>query len=341
MKTLLVDMSPVFYSNLFSATSFMIRNGSTPVQIDEYSCPKLPFEYQDVIIFKIIEEISTLKHKFKVDEVVLAFDNSKGGYWRKDYWSGYKFSRKKSRDDSNIMWDKAFKLFDTIKEQLKLNTTYKTVDIQRVEGDDIIFVLSEHLSNKGNDVVILSLDHDLQYCLRHPGVQYFRTQKTQKKAGYYVDITLEDIDELEQEHIIGGDKGDYIKNIKAYSKFSKEFKEIYPNKKEIDTWDKRHEIDVLFEKKYNQSAYTHPRYGYKMFKKSKMKLSELLSQNPIYTKNYHINKKIALPEGIPEDIKYNIIEQYNSSCTRRNNKELQTFFNDYKLFDLCSSIPLL
>lgn len=341
MKTLLVDMSPVLYSNLFSATSEVQRGGVKAQEVEGYDSPKVPYNYEDIVMFKILEEISLLKTQFRTDEVVLAFDNSKGGYWRKDYWSGYKYTRSKSRSDSPIMWDKAFQSFDKLKEQLHNNTTFKCVDIERVEGDDVIFVLSEYLSDQGQEVIIHSLDHDLIYNLKHPGVSYFRTKKAQKKAGEYVVITPGEILELEIDHLIGGDPGDYIKNVKAYSRFSKEFKNKYPDKNELDVWEKRHEIDVMFEKKYGVSAYNHPRYGYKMFMKSALTVQGLLAQNPIYQLNYDLNKKVAMPDGIPQGIRHNIIEMYNDAPTTRRALALQKFFKEQQLFEMNSKISFL
>ncbi len=340
-RTLVVDFSPVIYANLFSATSEAKRNGCEYIQESNHSKPKVVFNYEDILVFKIIEEISTLKTQFKADEVVLAIDNSKGGYWRKDYWSGYKSPRAKARDDSEIEWDKAFDVFDRLKIILSESSTFKVINVERVEGDDIGFVLSEQLSNLGQEVILHSLDHDWIYNLKHPGVTYFRTRKAQKKAGHYLTVEPGELVELELDHLIGGDPGDYIKNVKAYSVFSPEFKNLYPDKTPLQVWDKRHEIDMMFHDKYGVSAYKHPRYGYKMFLKSKFTVKELLAQNPIYSKNYELNKKIAMPEGIPQEIRAEIIEQYNTVSVDRNPKELQKYFMSLGLFELISKISFL
>lgn len=341
MRSLLIDMSPIFYGSLFSVTSSLERSGVKPIELPEYDCPKFEFNYEDMLVFKIFEEISDMKTKFQVDEVLLAFDNSSGGYWRKDYWSGYKYGRAKSRDESTIMWDKAFKVFEKIKILLEEHSSFKILNVPRTEGDDHAFVLSNHLSNLGHKVIIHSLDHDLMYCLKNPGVSYYRTRKTQKKDGHYVEPTPAEILDMELDHLIGGDGGDYIKNVKAYSVFSEEFKEKYPNMTELQVWPKRHEIDISFEDKFGVSAYKHPRYGYKMFLKTKLTIDELLEQNPIYELNYNLNKQIAMPEGIPQDIRTSIIESYNTAKTTKNNKELQNYFKSLGLFELVSKIPFL
>jgi len=334
MTTLIADLSPIMYSNLFSVTSELIRNGAKEVN------GKIPYtqEYENMVIFKILEEIAQLKPKFGVQEIVLASDNSKGGYWRKDFWSGYKFKRASERAESNIDWEKAFVTFEKIKDTIQDNTSFKLIDIPRVEGDDVAFVLSEYLSAQGTKVILHSLDHDWVYNLRHTGVSYYRTRKAQRKDGEFVDLTPGEILEMEMDHLIGGDPGDYIKNVKAYSKFSPEFKTQYPNRTEIEVWEKRHELDCMFTEKFGVSAYKHPRYGYKMFLKSKHSVVSLLAENEIYKKNYEINKKVAMPEGIPLEIKEQITTQYENAPCVRVNKELQKFFMTHGLFELNSNI---
>ena len=292
-----------------------------------------------MLYHKVLEEISKFKVQFGVDEMVFGFDNSKGGYWRKDYWAGYKFKRAGEREKSDIDWNSAFVSFEKLKDMLR-NTGSKLIDIDRVEGDDIIFILSEYLANLGNEVIIHSLDHDLVYCLRVPGVSYFRTQKTQKKAGEFVKLSEGDILEMEMEHLIQGDRGDYIKNVKAYSKFSPEFLAKYPDKKPIDAWKLRHELDVMFMEKFGVSAYKQPPYGYKKFLKQKITVKELLAQDPIYEKNYQLNKKIAMPEGIPQEIRTMIIDSYNVEAVK-SFKVVQKFLTENRLFELSGIITRL
>jgi hypothetical protein len=142
------------------------------------------------------------------------------------------------------------------------------------------------------------------------------------------------------EHVIGGDSGDDIPNIKGYSRFSKEFKEKYPDKTELQMYPKRFELDKVFKSTYGVSAYNHPRYGYKMFLRSKKTLEDLLNENEIYKLNYKLNRQIALPEGIPTYISSNIINQYNTE-PNKNQKELQNYFMKHKLFETISTIGLL
>ncbi len=342
MRKLIFDLSPCLYGSLFSATNEVKKNGAKPVKKDQYSCPKFHFDYGDILSFKILDEISKLKTQFAVDEIIIAVDNSSnGGYWRKDIWPGYKFTRKKTREESNIEWDQAFKVFETIKEQLRENTSYKVIDVPRAEADDVVFILSEYFSDIGDETVIFSVDHDMVYAMKHPGVSVWKDNRTSKKDSCYRDLQISEILELELDHLIGGDSGDYIKNVKSYSKFSLDFLAMYPKfkGKELQTWDKRHEIDVAFMDKTEKSAYKHPRYGYKMFLKSDQTLKDLLNENPIYKKNYEMNKIVAMPDGIPQNIRQQIMESYEQAPDKRNIKELQKYFKENHLFKLSSALP--
>ncbi len=340
MRTLIIDMSPILYSNLFSASSEAQKSGLKPIKEDQYDCPKLPFEYEDILIYKIFEELSMMKSQFQVQEIVLGFDNSKGGYWRKKVYDRYKYARKGTRDDSPIRWDKAFEAFERIKSVLKLDTSFKTIDIPSVEGDDILMVLSKTLGDQGKDVIIHSLDHDLFYCTEHKNVSYFRTRKTQRLPGHYVEPSKEELLDMRAEHCIIGDKNDGFLHVKAWTQFSPDFVAKYPKYtgKELELWSKHHEIDTKFKDKHGVSAYKQPRFGWKSYLKSGKSVQELLDENPIHKLNYDLNKSLGLPEGIPENIQDSIIEEYNNADDTRHGKDLTKYFMDNHMFELTSKI---
>ena len=49
MKKLIVDMSPILYSNLFSATTEAKKHGLKPILHDGDDCKKVPFKYKDIL----------------------------------------------------------------------------------------------------------------------------------------------------------------------------------------------------------------------------------------------------------------------------------------------------
>ncbi len=346
MKTLIIDWSPVAYGNLFSATNYIKTDKYIQVEKDENGKYNLD-KYKDIVVQKIIEEISSLRNKFNLsqdDEIIIATDTStKEGYWRKDIWAGYKSKRKDERDKSNVQWDKAFVLFQEVLEKLDKCTNLKVIQVPRTEGDDIIFVLSEYLQDK-NDVIIYSSDHDMLQCVNE-NVKFWRTTRTQgMENSSFQEISKEEVKEIILDHIIGGDPGDGFYHIKSFSRFSDKFLKEYPHLegKELQAYPKRFQIDQMFKKKHGEkvSAYNHPRYGYKTFKKSKKTLKEILKTNPIFEMNYQMNKELALPENIPDEIKEQIIKSYE----REHGNDLGCFIEyltDLGLFDLTSLVYLM
>ena len=337
-KHILIDMSPLLYSNLFSAT-----NTARKEHIKKIDGKFNLDEYKDVVIFKIFDELSKIKTQFDVtdeDEVILAFDNSTGGYWRKDIWPGYKSKRKKARDDSEIQWDKAFDLFKEIRETLTNCSSFKCISINKVEADDIIFVLSKHFSLIDEKSIIVSVDHDFIQCLEYDNTEFYRTKKSQGKESEYYEATAAELEDIILEHCIAGDPGDGFFNIKSYSRFSEDFLKIYPQfeGEEKRLYPKRFEINQAFEDKHNKSAYNHPRYGYKMFLRTKKTIDEILDENEIYKWNYEMNRKLALPESIPSEISKEIIDTYKESSNEMNYQCMYDFLMKYSLFESTSNI---
>ncbi len=340
MKIAILDMSPILYGNLFSATNYAKNNKIKKDDDGKYILE----EYKDVVIQKIIEELAGYKNKFEVDELILAFDTpTKEGYWRKDIWEGYKSKRKDQRDKSNIQWDEAFELFQELKNKFDNCSNSKVISVPRAEGDDVIFVLSEYLS-KNNKVIISSSDHDFLQCVSD-NCKFWRTTRTQgMEKSDFCYVTKEEKEDIIQEHIISGDDGDGFGHFKQYSRFSEEFLEKYPQykNKELELYPKRFKIQEMFKKKYGEDAkaYNHPRFGYKSFKKSKKELKNVLKENKIFEMNYQMNKKLALPEYIPQEIKEQIINNYE----REHNND-SNCFDDFliknKLFELTSLSALL
>lgn len=104
----------------------------------------------------IFENLYIAFLKFKIDKVVLAIDKkNKNGYWRNLIYPQYKKTRK---SNSEINWE----LFNHVKkeflEEIKSNLPFCVIEINKVEGDDIIVTIV--LNNSTNNFFILSTDND-------------------------------------------------------------------------------------------------------------------------------------------------------------------------------------
>jgi hypothetical protein len=331
-------MSPLLYGALFSATSDIKKYESIPKENGKY----ILSHYDDIVKYKIFEELSIIKTTHNADEVVLAFDDSKGGYWRKDIWEGYKSKRKDVRDKSDIQWEEAYPIFEEVHELLDKCSSYKCIKVPRTEADDVIFVLSQFFSIEGDKTVIVSSDHDFIQCLKYPGVEFYRTKKTQMKDPEFYKATGSELEDIVMEHCISGDPGDGFYHIKSYSRFSDDFIEMYPQfkGKEKELYPKRFKIETLFEEKTGKKAYNHPRFGYKTFLRSKSTLNELLNENEIYKWNYEMNRKLALPENISQDIKSKIVKEYKNANSTPDYGCLTKYFTENRIIELIGKVSM-
>ena len=320
-KILIVDISPILYSNLISVTSEAKREGMKPVD------GVIPFSdiLKKNLLFRVFETLADVRLKYQVQEVIIAHDTPNGGYWRKDIYDRYKYKRKESRDESDIPWDEAFDAFNEIKLVLERATNFIQIDVPKTEGDDVGFVLSEYLSadNYGSvqkEIILYTIDKDWIHNLIYPGVRVIRTRFTQRKGPIEETATKAELLEKIAQHSIQGDKGDGFLHIKSWSCFSPEFLKQYPDmiNKEQNAYSKHHQIEKMFVKQTGFEAYKHPRFGYKSFIKSKKPLEVLLKENIIYEKNYKMNQRLALPEMIPDKIKNAIIDMYQMKVKQKN-----------------------
>ena len=55
-----------------------------------------------------------LKYRDKYGKMIIACD---GGSWRKDYYSQYKASRRKNREESTMDWKEIFRIVNSIKAE--------------------------------------------------------------------------------------------------------------------------------------------------------------------------------------------------------------------------------
>lgn len=151
------------------------------------------------IILKRLYEVH--KRLGKHHELILCFDSR--NYWRKDFFKCYKGSR--NRADSTFSWEEFYRLYNDFKTELPLYFNFKCIEIPRVEGDDIIYCISEYV--QGKDVIIASSDtDDLQILEKYREAQQFSLKK-------YKFITCEDYNYTLLDHIIEGDSSDSIPNI--------------------------------------------------------------------------------------------------------------------------------
>lgn len=183
----------IFDFNQIAIANLMEQIGSSKDPVEE-----------SLVRHMILNTIRTNVKKFReFGDVVIACDNKR--YWRREVFPPYKAHRKKNRDSSGHDWASIFECLHKVREELKVHSPYRVLDIDGAEADDIIGVLAKKYGPH-EKVMILSSDKDfVQLQINSNVVQYSPTLKKY--------IKTEDAKVQLKHLILDGDKGDGIPNI--------------------------------------------------------------------------------------------------------------------------------
>jgi len=274
---ILVDFNSLFFSNVLVAHA-------QKVLIDE-----------DFLRHMILNGLRAHRTRFRSEfgELVLCVDS--GNYWRKDIFPYYKAMRASAREQSPINWPEVFSHIDKIRLEIKTVFPYRYVRVDKAEADDIIAVLVEDhteenfIGTKKSTVPILILSSDKDFIQLHcQGIKQY--DPIHKKY-----VSHPNPAEYLVEHIIKGDAGDGVPNIRS--------------------------PDNCFVNKIRQSPVRST-----MFKDID---SFAKPEHPLY-RNYMRNKQLVDLSMIPEKIKTAIREEYNST-EEGNRSQLFNYFMSNRL----------
>ena len=134
----------------------LIIDGNFLIQKSVHILHKNKILYSE--LYNAIErEYMSLTKLYPFDKVYFVSDSFKN--WRKDFYTEYKQSRKK---DTNIDWTFVYKEYDRFKGYLRSNKkNCDIIQMDNLEGDDIISYLIKELNKKGNSILLMSNDSDL------------------------------------------------------------------------------------------------------------------------------------------------------------------------------------
>lgn len=189
-KTIIVDFGGMSHG------SFFISNSQRDMtQKEKYIFWK----------FLILNQIKKLKIKFKPDEFIIACDKFS---WRKQYFKFYKAGRSINRNKSKIDWESFYNEVDIFLNELKeIFVAYKIIEVENAEADDIIAVITNGLRSIRKEIIIISSDKDFKQLLGNNVNQFDPRQQNF--------IKCENPKEYLLKHIIGGDSGDGIPNLRS------------------------------------------------------------------------------------------------------------------------------
>lgn len=143
-------------------------------------------------------------------EIIICVDNSKSGYWRRRVASYYKKNRAKARDESLFDWEGLFPAMHLIIEELEKYMPYIVMNIDTIEADDHIAVLTRILTALGHPVMIGSSDGDFAQLHKFPGVKQWSPMQKKfvktKSGDSLMDLVTK---------VVKGDRKDNVASIKV------------------------------------------------------------------------------------------------------------------------------
>ena len=146
------------------------------------------------------------KFKENYGQMVLACDGPNN--WRKEYFPQYKGVRRKSRQESTFDWNEAFRILNSLREEIRDNFPYKVIHMDQCEADDIIGTLVENSQEFGNfePIMIVSADGDFKQLQKYENVSQWSplTKKLVEEGHPRQNLKLK---------ILQGDTGDGVPNV--------------------------------------------------------------------------------------------------------------------------------
>jgi len=155
-----------------------------------------------------LNSLRMYNQKFKEDygQMVLACDGPNN--WRKEYFPQYKGVRRKSRQESTFDWNEAFRILNSLREEIRDNFPYKVIHMDQCEADDIIGTLVENSQEFGNfePIMIVSADGDFKQLQKYDNVSQWSplTKKLVEESHPRQNLKIK---------ILQGDVGDGVPNV--------------------------------------------------------------------------------------------------------------------------------
>ena len=242
-----------------------------------------PEEIEEGLIrHMILNRLRMYNTKFRdqYGEMVIACDSTS---WRKEAFPQYKAKRKSSRDESPLDWGHFFNLINTVRDEIAEKMHYPVVQADRAEADDVIAALVESTQEFGKNepVMIVSSDKDFFQLHRYSNVKQFSPMKRDL-------VTVDDPVFYKFDHICRGDTSDGVPNIfSCDDTFTEGIRQKPMRAKKIQEWYDTKDPSQLAE------AMGHETY-----------------------RNFCRNKKVIDLDCMPEDIRKDIDDKYQSQLNK-------------------------
>lgn len=349
---ILVDFSSIMHRMIHTA----IANGK-PRKVDgKY----VTADFIGLTKYYIFQDLFGIKqeHGNTFGNLVICLDKSATGYWRKDIYPGYKSSRKRGREESEIIFSEVFAEIDLLVDQIKNNLPWKVIEVEKAEADDIMLVLAKEY-NRMDKILIHSPDKDMIQAQRDPNVYQYSALT---KKWLVPENKHDHMEHWITEHVCLGDASDDIPKVVDGTVFSKNFvdhltesgyniKDPMEFKAAPISGDvKKHLIESFDTYKTNRKGesigikdiYKDMKFGPATLQKKIAEhgsLDNWLDSHPLYRKHYDRNFKLVMAEGIPSNIWNSIVLNFKEAKEEYNAKEFEDYLNKNELKSILMDLP--
>lgn len=314
---ILIDAHHLIHRIIFAAVSN--PQFEKPNKGEKYNINLL----KGIFLHMFFNNIKYLKDEFEEDygEIIFCVDNKS---WRKDIYPKYKSKRQNNRDNSTIDWKELYIIIDELFTAIDEYFPFKTVKVNKAEGDDIIAILAKHYSDN-EDILIISEDKDMTQLKKYKNITIFKPiQKTIDKT------SLEDAEYHINLHTLIGDKVDDIPSIKEETEFNLDFIKFLKQKDfYITNVSEAINMDILqkYQEEFGEPIYKKGMFGEVKAKKFLENLEINLDENPLYRKHFNRNKQLISFEYIPKDLEDKIIVEYTNKINTYNSNKMREYFS--------------
>ena len=237
---------------------------------------------ENLIRHMILNSIRMYRQKFQNEygEVVIVADGQAN--WRRDVFPQYKYKRRKSRDESKIDWNEAFRIINMVRDEIRDHFPYKVMHEPNCEADDVIarLALETQEFGKHEPVMIISADHDFIQLHKYDNIKQYSPML--KKFVKDKNPRL-----YSMTHIFKGDGGDGVPNVLSDDNvFVDDRRQTPVTKKKLDAWLEAEDLQKVM-------------------------------GDTIY-RNYLRNKKMIDLTETPDAIKEQIINSFESQDPKKN-----------------------
>ena len=237
---------------------------------------------ENLLRHMILNSIRMYRQKFQNEygEVVIVADGQAN--WRRDVFPQYKYKRRKSRDESKIDWNEAFRIINMVRDEIREHFPYKVMHEPNCEADDVIarLALETQEFGKHEPVMIISADHDFIQLHKYDNIKQYSPML--KKFVKDKNPRL-----YSMTHIFKGDGGDGVPNVLSDDNvFVDDRRQTPVTKKKLDAWLEAEDLQKVM-------------------------------GDTIY-RNYLRNKKMIDLTETPDAIKEQIINSFESQDPKKN-----------------------